>query len=244
MQIENICMSYTTSAPSQQQRINNFGSIPLLLYHCKNKTSTMNQTSVFDPVFYPYQFIFRIGTIYNDFRAVDASGSTKAYVKAKLFKLTEHVEVFSDESKSQLMYTINANKWLDFNTTYTFTQADGVHVGRVARKGWRSLWRAHYELYDEKDQQDLIIQEKNAWVKVGDAVLSEIPFLGILTGYFFNPTYTVKRPDGTLVATFKKQASFFGRKFSLNQEAAFEPGEETRIQLGLMMMALLERRRG
>ena len=54
----------------------------------------------------------------------------------------------------------------------------------------------------------------------------------------------MKRPDGTLVATFKKEASFFGRKFHLYQEAAFEQGEEQRIQLGLMMMALLERRRG
>ena len=114
----------------------------------------------------------------------------------------------------------------------------------MARKGWRSLWKAQYELYDERDVQDLIIQEKNAWTKVGDAVLSEIPILGIFTGYFFNPSYTVKRPDGTLVATFKKEASFFGRKFHLYQEAAFEQGEEQRIQLGLMMMALLERRRG
>lgn len=204
----------------------------------------MNETSIFDPVFYPYQFVFRIGTIHNDFKAVDASGVTKAFVKQKLFKFKEHVQVFSDETQTNLLYNIRANKWLDFNTTYSFDNPDGSSIGRVARKGWRSLWKAKYELYDEKDQQDLIIQEKNAWTKVGDAVLSEIPILGIFTGYFFNPSYTVKRPDGTLVATFKKEASFFGRKFNLFQETAFEQGEEQRIQLGLMMMALLERRRG
>ncbi|MFY7840287.1 MAG: hypothetical protein ACOVP7_08415 [Lacibacter sp.] len=204
----------------------------------------MNETSVLDAVFYPYQFVFRIGTIHNDFRAVDASGTTKAFVKQKLFKFKEHVQVFADESQSELLYNIRANKWLDFNTTYSFEKPDGSSIGRVARKGWRSLWKAQYELYDERDTQDLIIQEKNAWTKVGDALLSEIPILGIFTGYLFNPSYTVKRPDGTLVATFKKEASFFGRKFNLYQEAPFEQGEEQRIQLGLMMMALLERRRG
>lgn len=202
------------------------------------------QTNYLDNVFYPYDFSFRIGTIHNDFIAKDATGNTKAFVKQKLFKLKEHVEVFSDESRSEILYNIRADKWLDFNTTYTMTGIGDKHIGRLARKGWRSLWKAAYELYDEQDQQDLIIEEKNAWVKVADGALSQIPLLGIVSGYFFNPSYTVKRPDGTLVATFTKQASFFGRKFQLTQDAPFEAGEEQRIQLGLMMMALLERRRG
>ncbi len=204
----------------------------------------MQNSNYLDNVFYPYDFSFKIGTIHNDFIAKDATGITKAFVKQKLFKFKEHVEVFSDETRSEILFDIRANKWLDFNTTYSFTNASGENVGRLARKGWRSIWKASYELYDERDQQDLVINEKNAWVKVMDAVLSEIPVLGIFTGYLFNPSYTVKRPDGTLVATFTKQPSFFGRKFKLTQDAAFEAGEEQRIQLGLMMMALLERRRG
>ena len=204
----------------------------------------MQTTNYLDNVFYPYDFSFRIGTLHNDFTAKDATGITKAFVKQKLFKLKEHVEVFSDENRTEILYNIRANKWLDFNTTYTFTNAKGENVGRLARKGWRSLWKASYELYDEKDQQDLVIQEKNAWVKVMDGLLNEIPVVGLLSGYVFNPTYNVSRPDGTLVATFTKQPSFFGRKFKLTQDAAFEAGEEQRIQLGLMMMALLERRRG
>lgn len=204
----------------------------------------MQTTNYLDTVFYPYDFHFRIGTIHNDFIAKDATGATKAFVKQKLFKFKEHVEVFSDENRLELLYNIRADKWLDFNTTYTITGAGDKHIGRLARKGWRSLWKASYELYDEQDRQDLFIQEKNAWVKVADGVLNGIPVLGIFTGYFFNPSYTVKRPDGTLVATFTKQPSFFGRKFQLTQDAPFEKGEEQRIQLGLMMMALLERRKG
>jgi uncharacterized protein YxjI len=193
---------------------------------------------------YPIQIQFKIGTIYNDFTATDALGNTIAYCKQKLFKFKEHVQIFEDTSQTKLKYEIRANKWLDFNTAYNFTDENGVNLGKVARKGWKSLWKAKYELYDENDQQDLLIQEKNAWVKVADGLLSEVPLLGIFTGYLFNPTYTITRPDGTLVGEIKKQASFFGRKFTITNLEQFEKGEEDRILLGSMMLLLLERRRG
>lgn len=193
---------------------------------------------------YPLKFTFKIGTFANDFTAKDSSGTTIAYVKQKMFKLKEKVTVYSDETQSKAMFEINADKWLDFNTAYSFTTMENVGIGKVARKGWRSLWKAKYELYDEKDQQDLVIQEEKAWVKVMDALFSELPFLGILTGYFFNPSYIVSRPDGTLVARISKDRSFFGRKFTVAKLNEFESGEEMRVLLGTMMMLLLERRRG
>lgn len=193
---------------------------------------------------YPYSFEFNIATFHNDFTVKDSTGATRAYVKQKMFKLKEHVRVFTDESETQLAYDIRADRWLDFNTVFSFHNPDGINLGKLVRKGWKSIWKASYELYDENDIQDLLIQEKNPWVKVCDTLLSEIPIVGMLTGYFFNPSYSVKRPDGTLVCSFTKNASFFGRKFSLIKENLFEQGEEERIKLGLMMMVLLERRRG
>lgn len=201
-------------------------------------------TDLLEQNYYPLHFQFKIATLHNDFTATDSLGNVRAYTKQKLFKLKEHVQVFADTSQAELKFEIRANKWLDFNTSYSFTDAMGKNIGRVVRKGWRSIWKAHYIIFDETDTQDLEIHEKNAWVKVWDSLLSEVPLLGILSGYFFNPAYNITRPDGTLVCTFKKDASFFGRKFTLHQEAAFEKGEEDRILLGLMMMVLLERRRG
>jgi len=197
-----------------------------------------------DTLNYPLNFKFKIGTLSNDFTAKDANDQTIAYVRQKLFKLKEKVVVFSDETKATEKYHIKANKWLDFNTAYNFTNTEGDNLGKVARKGWKSLWKAKYELYDEADQQDLVLQEENPWVKVMDAVLLEVPLLNLLSGYLFNPKYTIKRPDGTLVARVSKQKSFFGRKFTIDKLAEFENGEELRILLGSMMMLLLERRRG
>jgi uncharacterized protein YxjI len=197
-----------------------------------------------EKIIYPLDLKFNISTLANDFTATDAEGLTIAYVRQKMFKLKEKVVVFSDKTKTTEKYVINANKWLDFNTSYNFSDTNGKELGRVARKGWKSLWKAKYELYDEQDKQDLIIQEENPWVKVFDALLGEVPVLSILSGYLFNPKYTITRPDGTIVARLSKQKSFFGRHFAIDKLAEFEEGEEVRVFLGSMMMLLLERRRG
>ena len=204
----------------------------------------MSQNHLLENFIFPLSFKFRIGTLHNDFTATDVSGNTIAFVKQKLFKLKEDISVFSDETQTTLMYQIKADKWLDFNTTYKFLRPDGTGLGRVCRKGWKSLWKASYEIYDENDMQDLHIQESNPWTKVFDSLLGEIPIINFFTGYFFNPSYHLTRPEGTLVCIFKKESSFLGRNFTLSQESDFEQGEEERIKLSVMMMALLERHRG
>ena len=193
---------------------------------------------------FPLQLTFKVTTLSNDFVATDATGNTIAYVRQKMLRLLEEVQVFNNESRSELNYTIRANRWLDFNSTYTFTNRTGYEVGRIVRKGWASLWKAHYEIFDEKQQSDLIIREENPWAKVFDNMLGEIPLLGILSGYLFHPTYIVTRPNGTEVVRLTKQPSFWGRKFTVDKLSNFESGEEERIVLGLMMMILLERQRG
>ena len=193
---------------------------------------------------FPLQLTFKVTTLSNDFVATDASGNTVAYVRQKMLRLLEEVQVFNNENRSELNYTIRANRWLDFNSTYTFTNRMGYEVGRIVRKGWASLWKAHYEIFDEKQQSDLIIREENPWAKVFDNMLGEIPLLGILSGYLFHPTYIVTRPNGTEVVRLTKQPSFWGRKFTVDKLSNFESGEEERIVLGLMMMILLERQRG
>ncbi len=193
---------------------------------------------------FPLSLQFKIGTFSNDFVATDSQQNTVAYVRQKMLKLIEEVQVFSNENRSELTYTIKANTWLDFSASYKFTNRNGYEVGRIVRKGWASIWKAHYEIYDEKQQPDLIVREENAWTKVFDSILGDIPILGVFTGYFFHPAYIVTRPNGTMVARLQKESSFFGRKFKIEKLNAFESGEEERILLGLMMLILLERTRG
>ncbi|WP_124979754.1 LURP-one-related/scramblase family protein [Nonlabens xiamenensis] len=193
---------------------------------------------------YPIRFSFKITTLSNDFTAKNASGQTIAYVKQKMFKLKEAITIYSDESKSKVLFTIKANKWLDFSAAYSMFDANGNEIGKIARKGWRSMWKAEYDIVDQNNNPQYKVQEANAWVRVADSMVGEIPVLGFFTGYMFNPTYNVTNKAGQIVVKLKKQASFFGKEFELVKTADIDEDDKERVMLGLMMMILLERRRG
>ncbi len=193
---------------------------------------------------YPVNFKFNISTLANDFTATDANGKILAYVRQKMFKLKEDITIYSDESREKLNYNIKADQWLDFSAAYSFFDQNQKSFGKIARKGWKSLWKAEYDIIDEKEQGQYKVREENAWIKVLDALLTQIPILGILTGYFFNPAYIVTDNEGKEIIRMKKQASFFGRNFQLSKLGEINNEDDERIMLGLMMLILLERRRG
>ena len=193
---------------------------------------------------FPISLVFNIGTLSNDFTAKDANGRTIAFVKQKLFKLKEDVSIYDDESKNKVNFKIKADRWIDFSAAYSITDSLGNELGKVARKGWRSIWKAEYILIDQHKQMQYKIQEDNGWVKVWDSLLGEIPILSMLTGYFFNPSYSVTNLNGDTVVQLKKEASFFGRKFSIQKLMTTDNDDDQRMILGLMMMILLERTRG
>lgn len=193
---------------------------------------------------YPIDFKFNIGTLANDFTAKDSLGITIAFVKQKMFKLKEDVLVYNDESKQRIQYSIQADRWIDFSAAYSIKDKNSKEIGKVARKGWKSIWKAEYELIDQHQKLQYHIREDNPWVKVLDSLIGEIPILGFFTGYLFNPSYSVLNLNNKPIVKLKKEASFFGRKFELSKLNDIDSDDEERIILGLMMMVLLERRKG
>jgi len=193
---------------------------------------------------FPIDFTFKVSSFANDFTATDLSGETIAYVRQKMLKFKEDIQVFSDQSKTEINYAIKADRWLDFSAAYAFYDGSGIYIGKIARKGWRSMWRASYEIIDQNENHQYSITEESAMVKVFDSILGQIPILSIMTGYLFNPSYLVTDLRGNAILRMKKQASFFGRKFQLTKEGKMDSDDDDRVMLGCMMMLLLERRRG
>jgi hypothetical protein len=183
------------------------------------------------PYAYPLSLMFKITTLSSDFTITDARGESLFYVRQKMFKLLEEVSV--------------CNKWLDFSAADAFTNAMGQDLGKIARKGWASIFKAHYEVFDPQQQLNYTVREENAWIKVADALLEGIPILGLLSGYLFHPAYLVTDGAGTVVVRLVKEPSLIGRRFKLEHKAGFRSeAEEERVLLGLSMLLLLERRRG
>ena len=194
---------------------------------------------------YPLDFKFKITTLSSDFNITDKNGNYVAYVRQKMFKLKEDVVIFNDESKTRELFRIKADRWLDFNASYSIKDAASHQsFGRLARKGMRSLWKSHYDIFDEKDQLKFVVSEDNAWIKILDGLISEIPLVGMFSGYFLNPAYTVHDVENNAIFQLKKMPSLVGRRFQLDRLKDVDDGEESLVVLSLLMMVLLERDRG
>lgn len=194
---------------------------------------------------YPLTLSFKILALASQATVTDATGRTVLYTKQKLLKFREHVEIWTDKSQGTRLAEIKANKVIDWSARYQFTDALGTPIGSVGRRGWRSLWKAHYETFNPGDEiSDFSIKEENPWSKVGDAIFGDIPILGMFTGYLFHPKYSATRSNGTPAMLLTKQAAFWEGRFLIEKTGEMTPREELNLFLSFLMLVMLERRRG
>ena len=195
------------------------------------------------PLNYPLNLSFKIIAVAPQLSVTDANGHLIAYIKQKLFKLKEAVTVFGDEQQSQPLFNLKADRVIDFSARYHFTDQQGLSAGSVKRQGMRSLWKAQYDIF-EGESVTMHIREENGWVKVMDGLFGEIPLVGMFSGYVFHPAYLVSDLDGRVVLRMEKQPAFFEGKFQIEKQGELSVEDEKRAILSLIMLVLLERRRG
>jgi hypothetical protein len=193
---------------------------------------------------YPLELRFKLLAIASQIWVRDGAGHLLCYVKQKAFKLRESVKVYGDEAQTRLLYTIGADRILDFAAEYRIADAAGRSLGVVKRQGMRSLWRAHYEV--SRDGQPVFaIREENPWVKLIDGIIGEIPIIGMFTGYLLHPAYvvTVAASGAPALRLVKRPALFEGR-YQVEQNGGLSEDDERLAVLAVLMMLLLERSRG
>lgn len=191
---------------------------------------------------YPLRLRFKIVTLASKVSVTDNTGALMFFAKQKLFKFKEAIQIFGDEEQTQLKYTINADRVIDFSANYQFADAQGAPMGSVRRRGMKSLWRARYEI---AGMQAMTITEENPWTKFFDGLLKQVPLISMFSGYFLHPSYIVKNAGGQEIMRLKKEPAFLEGLFSIEKlNASLDPKEETMILLSLLMMVLLERVRG
>lgn len=192
---------------------------------------------------YPLDLSFKRVALAPQITVCDSGGNCICYVKQKLFKLKEAVEVFTDPGKTSLLCNINADRILDFSAAYSFSHADGAPLGAMRRQGMKSIWRASYEIMNG-ETPDMTIREENPWTKVADHFFGEIPILGLFSGYVFHPSYVVARADGQPVMKMTKLPAFLEGRFRIELTGEADEADQMRVLLSLLMMILLERSRG
>ncbi len=195
---------------------------------------------------YPLTLTFKLFALAPQISVTDNQGNFVFYVKQKLFKLKEAITVFSDNQQQNALFTLKADRIIDFSARYNFADQQGRALGSVKRRGMRSIWRAHYDIFTPQDSETPVfsIREENPWVKVFDTLFAEIPIVGLFTGFVFNPVYLVHDSNDTVVMRLEKIPAFLSRKFMIKQVDAMDEGSQDRVVLSLLMMLLLERARG
>lgn len=192
---------------------------------------------------FPLQIRFKLFALAPQIDVEDAQGGTVGYVKQRLFRLREKVEIFADDSRSRLLCTIEADRIIDFNACYRFRAADGTPLGSVRRRGLRSLWRANYEVTDAAGRAAFVIREDNPVAKIFDGLLGDIPVVGLFSGFFFNPRYAVLR-DGEKVMMMIKHRTFLESRFEVQSLSPIGESDQLAVVVALLMFVLLERSRG
>lgn len=195
---------------------------------------------------YPLTFSFKLLALSPQIYVTDAAGRTVCYVKQKMFRFKEKVEVFTDDSRQTLLATIEADRIIDWSARYTFKSPTGQVLGAVGRRGLKSMWRAHYDVFAPGAQTPTFaIQEANPWTKMLDGLVSGIPVVGMFSGYMLHPSYVATRGEaGAPTLRLTKQPAFFEGRFGLTQEGPADDGEQLALLLSFLMMNLLERARG
>lgn len=194
---------------------------------------------------YPLNLRCKIIAISPQIFVTESDGNPVLYVKQKLLKLKEHVEVFTDKTREKKLCDIKANKVIDWSSAYNFTGAQGNSFGGIRRKGLKSLWKARYEIYsgDSDGTTEFNVSEKSVLTRVIDGIFGGIPIIGLLAGYVAHPAYIVTDGSGKAVMRLRKKPALWEGKFSIESLSELSPTQQTRILVGLLMMVILEKNR-
>lgn len=193
---------------------------------------------------FPLNFTFKIFTPSNDFSVFDANNQEIAYTRQKIFKIKESVQIFRSSRDKTELFTIKADRIIDFNASYTIADAQGRILGQIKRHGMKSLWKTSYTLTDANGNTRYTLHEANPWIAVFNGVAEQIPVVGALSGYFLNPSYIVADTANHEIYRLKKHASFFERKFSLSKVGTADEQSDQLVLNACMLLMLLERNDG
>jgi uncharacterized protein YxjI len=194
---------------------------------------------------YPLQLRFKKISLTNQISVRDSNNQEVAYVHQKLFKLKEEIHVYSDQTKNKQIYSIRADRVLDWSPTFTLYDDSQKPIASFKRQGARSLLNATYDL-SIGENHTAILTEQNPWVKLLDGVFEALPFIGWFSGYFLNPKYQLKDLQGNLLAILTKHAAFLEGFYTIDGDKIVNQDEKTQQALVMLLMAItmLERDRG
>lgn len=196
---------------------------------------------------YLLQIRFKLLSFAPQISITDTDSKEVFYIEQKVFALREAIKIFNNQKEKKQIYGIKTQQVIDFGARYFFYKGadESTPFGSIKEEGLRTLFKATYQLFDKNDQPLFTILETNPWVSIVDSLINMIPYAGLLTGYFLNPSYQVKELNtGKTAMILKKEASFFECQFSIElTDKQLNSEKEIICLLGIIMLIQLQKDR-
>lgn len=120
-----------------------------------------------------------------------------AFVEQKRLALKEKVSFFSDETKSELIFTFRAEKVLDVHGRYLVEDGGGNYIGAFKKEFAKSLLNSTWNILDNDSKAVLTVSESNQILAVARRFVGFIPIVGELFDIvlaFFRYHFTLTMP--------------------------------------------------
>lgn len=188
---------------------------------------------------YPLDVRFKTLALMPQVKVSDAAGQLLLYTKQKLTLKNVALKVFADENQQQPIYDITAEEAAG-QLTYKVTTPEGGALGALKMtRGLSALWKAHYPILDAVGAEIGLIHEENPWIKVLDALLSQVPGISM----FINPAYLVELRGKTVLRILKKAAVMEGY-FAVEKKGEISAADEKLLLPAMLRFIMLERMNG
>ncbi len=121
----------------------------------------------------------KITVLTNKYEVSDAeSNQLLAYAEQAKMKIREKISFFANEQKSELAFTMRAEKVMDIHGRYFIEDANGVLIGAFRKDFGRSLLSSTWLVEDAQGNQVFTFAEENPLLAILRRLADVIPFVG------------------------------------------------------------------
>ena len=171
------------------------------------------------------------------FHIYDAQNRVIGFCCQKACQLREDFRICTDDSMSTELIRIKARSIIDWGATYDVMTPDGIVLGSLRRKGFKSMIRDSWVVFDPAGAQIAMLQEDST----GMALVRRFLPLGSV---LFPSKYHLEGAGGQTLAVFRQHFNIFVYRLGIAVKADDAVIDDLLILATGCLLAAIEGRQG
>ncbi len=167
-------------------------------------------------------------------------GEESAFAEQARYAFREAVTVWTNESKGEVLFTINAEKLLDVHGKFLIHDAQGSLLGYCRKAFGASLLRSTWDVYDAREVLICRAIEKNQALAIFRRIASFIPILADIAAFI--PFNFVLEKNGVTVGSHQRIWGTLTDQYALDLGDTLNAADRRIfLALGILLDALQDR---